>query len=93
MQYDSDDEDLAVFSPGRAPPTSTNSYAARPPHPEHFASNADPFANGSSGAYDSFDQNQNPGAYGGGQAENRFGTGVNNSTQAQGTYDDTYEPY
>ena len=92
MQYDSDDEDLAVFTAGRAPPTtSTNSYAARPGQPEHYASNADPFANGSSGAYDSFEQNQNPASYGGGQAENRFGTGVDNG--AQGRYDDSYEPY
>ncbi|KAK4705641.1 phospholipid-transporting ATPase, partial [Phenoliferia sp. Uapishka_3] len=71
--YDSDEDDLAVFTPGRLPaPNSTPSYA-------QSSHSADPFSN-SRGTYGG-GQNQNPAAYGGGQASNRFGTAVDGTMQ------------
>lgn len=102
QNYDSDDEDLAVFDSSNRTPTSaaspySSSSGARPA--QHFASNPDPFAN-SRGAYDPYasGQSQNPASYGGGQAANRFGTAVDVSTQSMsrgqtGGYNDAYDPY
>jgi hypothetical protein len=101
-QYDSDDDDIAVFSPGRVPPPGSQPYggssAGTRPAQQHFTSNANPFSN-SQGVYDSYGgQSQNPASYGGGQAANRFGTAVDASTQSMGKgrggYDDgAYDPY
>lgn len=95
-QYDSDEDDLAVFSPGTrpadpsAPSASSAAAQARPAAQQHFASNADPFAN-SRGVYDPYSggQSQNPAAYGG-QAANasKYGTATD-----LGSYDDSYDAY
>ena len=94
-QYDSEDEDLSVFSPGRTPPqSSTPSYPARnyaqggaSPAPHHYASNPDPFAN-QHGQYDPYSQSQNPASYSGGQPANKFGTAVDGPRQRT-----AYDPY
>ncbi|GAA5877115.1 hypothetical protein JCM8547_008961 [Rhodosporidiobolus lusitaniae] len=75
MNFDSDDEDLSVFSPSH-PPTApytvpSSSSSAHAP----TSSSANPFAN-SRGTYDPYGQSQNPASYGGGQAASRFGTAV-----------------
>lgn len=89
MNYDSDDEDISVFSPGRVPPTpSSQSGGAAAP------TSSNPFSN-SLGSYGG-GQNQNPAAYGGGQAANRFGTGTdvgNGQPLGKRGYDGSYDPY
>ncbi|SCV68524.1 BQ2448_645 [Microbotryum intermedium] len=84
-QYDSDDEDLAIYSPGRTPDPNAQPYGRRGrgssnAAQQHFASNTDPFAN-QNGVYDDTygGQSQNPAAYGGGQAASRFGPAVDAS--------------
>ncbi|GAA6033681.1 hypothetical protein JCM8097_004379 [Rhodosporidiobolus ruineniae] len=101
MNFDSDDEDLSVFSPGH-PPTQPYSVASNPSsssaHPASSAapsssSTNNPFAN-SKGQYDPYSQSQNPASYGGGQAANRFGTAVDVSNQSlNGRGYDDYNPY
>ncbi|GAA6019012.1 hypothetical protein JCM10207_006287 [Rhodosporidiobolus poonsookiae] len=98
MNYDSDDEDLSVFSPGHPP---TNPYGHAPTSSTSAAAPSararDPFAN-AHGTYDSTyggGQSQNPASYGGGRAANPYGTAVDLSNQTlggKGGYDD-YNPY
>ncbi|KAI5476970.1 phospholipid-translocating ATPase [Pseudohyphozyma bogoriensis] len=84
--YDSDDEDLSVFSPGHAPqhnPASRFGGGASSSSARDAASN--PFAN-SAGTYDPYGggQSQNPAAYGGGQASNKYGTATDLGNYADG---------
>lgn len=88
QQYDTDDEDdLPVFSAGHPP---TNPY--QPAGSRSLTAAANPFGNATQGAYDSFEQSQNPAAYGGGQAANRFGTATDLSNAGR-AYDDPYDNY
>ncbi|GAA5915739.1 uncharacterized protein JCM6883_002941 [Sporobolomyces salmoneus] len=85
--FDSDDEDLAVFSPNSRP-------APAPPRNETSSRTTDnPFSN-TRGTYDPYGQSQNPASYGGGRAANQFGTAVDVSNQSlgKGGYDD-YNPF
>lgn len=90
QQYDSDEDDLAVFDAARRPSATTGPLYGAPDSPhargsraaagsrtgDHYASNPDPFAN-SQGVYDPYNgQDENTAAYGGGQAANQFGTAV-----------------
>lgn len=97
-QYDSDEDDLAVFSPGAPPsrsPASPYNSNSQQHQQQHYASNVDPFSNSSAGAYDSFQQNQNTGAYGGGEmiGMGTAGGSTGRGSGGQARYDDTYEPY
>ncbi|GAA5906353.1 hypothetical protein JCM8208_003527 [Rhodotorula glutinis] len=98
--FDSDDEDISVFSPGHEPAPRSNPYgptastsSAAPPSSSRTAPH-DPFAN-ANGTYDPRDQSQNPASYGGGQAANRYGTATDVSTQGMNRYDDVdeYNPF
>ncbi|GAA5828011.1 hypothetical protein JCM11251_005690 [Rhodosporidiobolus azoricus] len=96
QNYDSDDEDLPVFSPGH-PPSQPYTVPSLQPVASSSSSSANPFSN-AGGQYDPYGQSQNPATYGGGQAANRFGTAVDVSNQnlgpgkVGGGYDD-YNPY
>jgi phospholipid-transporting ATPase len=92
-QFDSDDEDLSVFTPGQEPAPSSSRLASRY---APTSSAANPFSN-TRGTYDPAlgGQSQNPASYGGGQAANQFGTAVD-GRGAVGRYDaaeDDYNPY
>ncbi|GAA5879366.1 hypothetical protein JCM1840_006023, partial [Sporobolomyces johnsonii] len=91
--FGSDDEDLAVFSPGREPLPRDGPYTSAAQPSQSTASSSNPFSN-TRGTYDPYGQSQNPASYGGGQAANRFGTAVDVSNQSlgKGDYDD-YNPY
>jgi phospholipid-transporting ATPase len=90
VQYDSDeDDDLAVFSSGHQPASPYNNRASTSANRNRYNSNTtnpNPFSNATAGAYDSFEQSQNPASYGGGQAAGPYGT----APGAQRAYDDPY---
>ena len=92
-QYDSDeDDDLAVFSSKHQPTNPYNNRQSTSGNPNRYnnnSSNPNPFANTTAGAYDSFEQSQNPASYGGGQAAGPYGT----APGAQRAYDDPYQDY
>ncbi|GAA5916948.1 hypothetical protein JCM6882_003839, partial [Rhodosporidiobolus microsporus] len=100
FKYDSDDEDLSVFSPGHPPQQPYTVPTSQPPPAPSSSATTNPFSN-AAGRYDPYSQSQqsqNPAAYGGGQAANRYGTAVDVSNQKLGPgevgggYDD-YNPY
>lgn len=104
-QFDSDDEDLAIYTPGLQPAPRNNPYGPTNATSAATAGTSlgnghrsspslDPFSN-TRGVYDPYGQSQNPASYGGGQAANRFGTAVDLSTQGIGRYDvdDDYKPF
>ncbi|BGP12149.1 hypothetical protein JCM10213_004714 [Rhodosporidiobolus nylandii] len=106
--FDSDDEDLAVFSAGHPPqnpylPSSSSFSSAQPSTttaaapPSSSSANPNPFSN-AQGRYDPYGQSQNPASYGGGRAANDYGTAVDLSNQGLGLGDgaakyDDYNPY
>ncbi|BGP36162.1 aminophospholipid translocase [Rhodotorula kratochvilovae] len=96
--FDSDDEDISVFSPGREPPPRNNPYGPTPSSsaapPSASAAARDPFAN-AHGTYDPQGQSQNPASYGGGQAASRFGSAMDVGGRGMGRYDDVdeYNPF
>ncbi|BGP52544.1 aminophospholipid translocase [Rhodotorula sphaerocarpa] len=96
--FDSDDEDLAIYTPGLQPAPRNNPYGPTNATSAATAGTSlgnghrsspslDPFSN-TRGVYDPYGQSQNPASYGGGQAANRFGTAVDLSTQGIGRDDD-----
>ncbi|BGP28306.1 aminophospholipid translocase [Rhodotorula toruloides] len=95
MNFDSDEEDLSVFTPGHEPAPSSSSRLASRYAPT--TSSANPFSN-THGTYDPAlgGQSQNPASYGGAKAANQFGTAVDGGRGAVGRYDaaeDEYNPY
>jgi len=101
-QFDSDEDDISIFSPGHEPaprqnpygPTASTSTSSAAHPPSSRGAHRDPFAN-ANGTYNPRDQSQNPASYGGGQAANRFGTATDVSTQGMNRYDDVdeYNPF